>query len=167
MPGHLCARAETVSEVNRQLLDLLSRSGAAAALLVDESGALISRQGRMPEGDPAETATLLTCNFLVTHELAKYLGDQEITVLFHEGEKKNFYLRRVGERGILVVLFEDPGALGRIQLFTDKTASALTPSLHGILLDALPAGMLPPGFLADAQQVVDTVLRASTSRVLH
>lgn len=166
MPGHLCARAEMVQEFNRQLLDLLSRSGSAAALLVDESGALLARQGRMPAGEIAETATLLTCNFLVTHELAKYLGDQEIQVLVHEGESRNFYLRRVAERGILVVLFDDAAALGRVQLFADKTAQGLAQTLASLELDVFPPGELPPTFLPDGMELVDTVLRPHKSNIL-
>lgn len=165
MPGHLCARAESVSEVNRLLLDLLSRSGGVAAMLVDESGALVARQGRMPAGDASETATLLTCNFLVTHELAKYLGGGEINVLFHEGERKNFYLRRVGDRGIVVVLFDDPAALGRIQLFTDKASSALAPALAGIEVARLPADALPAGFLEAGLALAATSLRPSVTRI--
>lgn len=164
MPGHLCARAESVSAVNAELLDLLSRSGAAAALLLDESGALIARQGRMPEGDPAETATLLTCNFLVTHELAMYLGDREISVLLHEGERRSFYLRRVGDRGILVVLFDDPGALGRVQLFADKSGRNLADSIRGLLVDAVPDGALPGEFQAAAGAAVTSVLKNQAPR---
>ncbi len=166
MPGHLCARADSVSEVNRLMLDLLSRSGGVAAMLVDESGALVARQGRLPAGDPSETATLLTCNFLVTHELAKYLGGGEISVLFHEGEKKNFYLRRVGERGIVVVLFDDPAALGRIQIFTDKASQALAPAMSGIEVERLPPDTLPAGFLDAALALVERTLRPSSSQVL-
>ena len=80
MPRQLLADAAAVRDLNRRLAEFVSRSSAAAAFLIDESGALIAQQGNGPAGEPAEIATLMACNFLVTHEMAKYLGDREISV---------------------------------------------------------------------------------------
>lgn len=158
MPRHILASPDTVREIARHLQDLVSRSGANGALLIDESGSLIAKQGVMPGNDPAELTTLLTCNFLVTHELASYLGDQDISVLFHEGEERHFYLRRAGERGILAVTFDDAGALGRVQVFTDRAAHSLQPLLGELERDDLPPGTLPAEYPQEALALVAKVL---------
>jgi predicted regulator of Ras-like GTPase activity (Roadblock/LC7/MglB family) len=167
MPRHLLATPDTVRAIGRQLEELVSRAGANGALLLDESGSLIARQGVIPGHDPAELATLLTCNFLVTHELASYLGDQDISVLFHEGDEKHFYLRRAGERGILAVVFDDAGALGRIQVFTDKAAHGLQPLLGEVERDVLPAGTLPDEFPDEAHALVKNTLKSAAPTILH
>jgi predicted regulator of Ras-like GTPase activity (Roadblock/LC7/MglB family) len=167
MPRHLLATPEAVREISRHLQDLVSRAGASGALLVDESGSLIAKQGVIPGHDPAELTTLLTCNFLVTHELASYLGDQDISVLFHEGDQKHFYLRRAGERGILAVVFEDAGSLGRIQVFTDKAAHSLHPLLGDLERDVLPPGTLPAEYPEAAYALVQDVLKSATPTVLR
>jgi len=166
MPRHLLATPENVREIARLLQDLVSRAGASGALLLDESGSLVAKQGVMPADDPAELTTLLTCNFLVTHELSSYLGDQDISVLFHEGNDKHFYLRRAGERGILAVVFDDAGALGRIQVFTDKAAHSLHPLLGELERDTLPAGSLPAEYPEEAYALVQQVLKSSSPKVI-
>jgi predicted regulator of Ras-like GTPase activity (Roadblock/LC7/MglB family) len=129
--------------LNRYLAELLSRSEASEAYIIDESGALITREGRMRAGNPAELASLIACNFLVTDELAKYLGDEKIKVLFHEGENKNIYMKRVSERSVLVILFEDLGALAKIKGIVEYTAKQLYSFLTKIECDRIPGDALP------------------------
>jgi predicted regulator of Ras-like GTPase activity (Roadblock/LC7/MglB family) len=166
MHRHLIAQPVTVREINRHLSEFMSQSSARAVVLLDESGSVVARMGQMPGGDPAELSALLTCNFLVTHELARYLGDQDISVLFHEGEEKHFYMRRVGERGILAVCFEEATALGRIQMFTDKAAGALRPLLSGLEAETLSPGTLPPEFAEAADAVIRSVIRSANPTVI-
>ena len=167
MKRHLLASPEIVRDITRHLQDLVSRSSASGAMLLDESGSLIAKQGQVPGNDPAELTTLLACNFLVTHELATYLGDQDISVLFHEGDNVHFYLRRAGERGILAVVFDDAGALGRIQVFVDKAATALSPMLGELERQVLPPGTLPAEYPDEAYDLVQKMLRPSAPTVLR
>lgn len=161
MARHLWAKPEVMAKINNQITALVSRAGASGALVIDDSGILITRQGRMPSGDPSETASLLACNFLVTQELAEYLGDEEITTLFHEGDKKNIYMRRVGERGILVLMFEDPGALGRVRLIVEKASEGIAWLLKDLECGALPAGTLPPDFESAAETAIKKMVAES------
>ncbi len=167
MKRHLLASPETVRDISRHLQDLVSRSGASGALLLDESGSLVAKHGQVPGNDPAELATLLACNFLVTHELASYLGDQDISVLFHEGDHMHFYLRRAGERGILALPFDDAGALGRIQVFVDKAAAALSPMLAELERQVLPPGTMPAEYPEEAYELVQKMLRPAAPTVLR
>jgi len=163
MPRQLLADAAAVRDLNRRLAEFVSRSSAAAAFLIDESGALIAQQGNGPAGEPAEIATLMACNFLVTHEMAKYLGDREISVLLHEGEKQNFYFRRAGARGVLIVMYDDPGALGRVRALAERVSAELGLAVDALDVASLPAGTLPAGFLAGAEAVLDEVLWSSAA----
>jgi len=159
---HLVASPDAVHELRRRLNDFTSRSGAESAWLIDESGALIAAAGKglAETGDPADSASLMACNFLVTHELAKYLGDQEISVLLHEGEHLNMFFRHSGARGIVIVLFRDPGALGRVRALTERLAADLGGLVDALERPHLPAGVLAEGFLDAAETVLDQVLWA-------
>lgn len=154
MRRQLWAKPEAMVKLNGLMTDLTSRTGASGALMIDDSGILITRHGRMPAGDPSETASLLACNFLVTHELAEYLGDEEITTLFHEGENKNIYMKRVGDHGIVVLMFEDTGALGRVRLMVEKAATQLGILLNELERDFLPLEALPSGFRELAERAI-------------
>ena len=154
MSGQLWAKPEAMAKLNSHMMDLTSRTGASGALMIADSGILITRHGRMPAGDPSETASLLACNFLVTHELAEYLGDEEITTLFHEGDNKNIYMKRVGTHGIIVLMFEDTGALGRVRLMVEKAADGLGILLKELERDFLPLEALPSGFKEHAAKAI-------------
>lgn len=167
MPRQLVATAEQVRDLNRRLAEFVSRASAAAVFLLDESGALIAQQGRGPAGEPAEVATLMACNFLVTHELAKYLGDREIQVLLHEGDKQSFYFRRAGARGVLVVLYDDPGALGRVRALAERAGAEFGLAVDALDAAGLPAGALPEGFAAEAEGLLDQVLWSSEATAIR
>lgn len=138
--------AKLHAELQKGLGDLLSKSGGVAALLVDESGVILARRGKLPDGDEAELGILLACNYLVTQEMADLLGREELSSLAQEGDKASFFIRRAGPRSLLVILYADPGALGRVRLFADNAALAMAPVLKVLEIGRFPPETLPAGF---------------------
>ena len=105
-----------LEKIDHCLNKMMSSSFAHFVLLTDRSGQLIAHQGQSPDVDTLSLAALTAANFGATAEIARLLGEEEFTLLFHKGRSENVYFSAVGEHTILVTLFDDKTSLGLIRL---------------------------------------------------
>lgn len=112
--------------IDKELQKLNQLSRAKVAFLVDKDGQLISCVGETSGIDTTSLASLTAGNIAATGGMAKLLGEKEFSILFHEGEKDNIHISLVGQRAILVVIFDDRSSLGLIRLRVKRSVSALT-----------------------------------------
>ena len=103
-------------KINVCLGNMMSSSLAHAVLLIDRSGQLIAHHGDTPDIDIPSLSALTAANFGATVEIARLLGEEEFTLLFHKKRSENVYFSAVGENAILVTLFDDKTSLGLIRL---------------------------------------------------
>lgn len=113
----------------RQILavcnELAAETNAKLVFLVDKNGQLLASSGDTGSMDTTSLATLAAGNIAATSGLAKLLGEQEFSILFHEGEKDNLHLSIIGERYILVVVFDGRSSLGLVRLRVKKSGQRL------------------------------------------
>ena len=105
-----------IEKINTCLKKMVSSSSAHSVLLIARSGQLITHHGDTLDIDISALAALTAANFGATAEIAKLLGEEEFTLLFHKGRSENVYFSAVGEHVILVTLFDDRTSLGVIRL---------------------------------------------------
>jgi len=137
-------QAET-DKINLTLKKLLKGSEAKCALLVDKDGHLVTRQGFTQSLDTTSLAALLAGSFASTREIAKLVGEPEFSVLFHQGKRDHIHMSLVGDRSILVVVFDDRTTIGMVRLYA-KEASA---DLEQIFTDTLSKGNADDSGLTD------------------
>jgi len=100
--------------------------------MLDLSGAVLAFH-RIPESiDVLMFSALLASNFAATEELSKKLGVTDFRVIYHEGKRQNLYFDKVSEETIIVVLFKDSNALGRVRLFCEKSIPELAKRVEEI-----------------------------------
>ena len=119
-------------EINYCLNKMVSTAMAHSVLLIDRSGQLIAHHGNMPEIDILSLSALTAANFGATAEIARILGEEEFTLLFHKGRSENVYFSAIGEHVILVTLFDDKTSLGLIRLQINKIVEELSKILSSI-----------------------------------
>lgn len=106
--------------------DKLHRDASARAVfLVDKNGQLIANSGDAGELDTTSLASLTAGNIAATGGLAQLLGEKEFAIQFHEGEKDNIHISLVGQRVILVVIFDERSSLGLVRLRVRKASAEL------------------------------------------
>lgn len=137
-------QAET-DKINLILKKLLKGSEAKCALLVDKDGHLVTRQGFTQSLDTTSLAALLAGSFASTREIAKLVGEPEFSVLFHQGKRDHIHMSLVGDRSILVVVFDDRTTIGMVRLYA-KEASV---DLEQIFTDSLSKGSADDSGLTD------------------
>ena len=119
-------------EINDCLERMVSSSSAHSVLLIARSGQLIANHGDTLEIDVSALSALTAANFGATAEIAKLLGEEEFTLLFHKGKSENVYFAAIGEHVIMVTLFDDKTSLGLIRLRINQVHSELSQLLNVI-----------------------------------
>lgn len=122
-------------EKQLKLMDLIDRelikNGVEHVLLVDTAGTLIAEKGNYPLTDVLPLAALSAANFGATAEIARLVGEEDFTLLFHKGERYNIHFSKIGDQFILVILFDKNVSLGLIRYKTSRMADELLNILTG------------------------------------
>ena len=90
-----------IEKIDFCLDKVVSTSLAHSVLLIDRSGQLIAHHGNTPGIDVLSLSALTAANFGATAEIARILGEEEFTLLFHKGRSENVYFSAVGEHVII------------------------------------------------------------------
>jgi predicted regulator of Ras-like GTPase activity (Roadblock/LC7/MglB family) len=120
---------DQIKQIDNALTRIIKESEAKCALLVDKDGHLITRQGFTHTLDTTALAALLAGSFASTKEIARLVGEPEFSVLFHQGKRDHIHISLIGERTILVVIFDDRTTIGMIRLYAKEVGD----NLKGIL----------------------------------
>ena len=121
-----------LDKINFCLNKVVASSLAQSVFLIDRSGQLIAQYGNTPAIDMSSLSALTAANFGATAEIAKILGEEEFTLLFHKGKSENVYFSAIGDHVILVTLFDDRTSLGVIRLQIGKITEELARILSTI-----------------------------------
>jgi predicted regulator of Ras-like GTPase activity (Roadblock/LC7/MglB family) len=116
---------DLVRDVNRLLREFLKLSNAKCALLIDREGHMVTRQGFTRDLDMDTISALVAGSFAATREMARVLGEDEFSVLFHQGKTDNIQLSLVGDRTLLTVIFDDATTVGMVRLYAAETVKRL------------------------------------------
>ena len=104
---------------------LVREANAKVVFIVDKNGQLIAASGDVEEIDTTSLASLTAGNIAATGGMAKLLGEKEFSILFHEGQRDNIHISIIGQRVILVVIFDQRSSLGLVRLRVKKSAEVL------------------------------------------
>jgi len=152
---------EEITEIEALITKMLKGAEAKCALLVDKDGHLITRQGFTHSLDTTALAALLAGSFASTKEIARLVGEPEFSVLFHQGKKDHIHMSLVGERSILVVIFDDRTTIGMVRLYAKETAAELTKIFDRIKQNpkAADGSAVSNEFAAMAQDKLDDIFQ--------
>lgn len=116
---------EEFSRIDEELKKLYVQTNAMVIFLVDKNGQLIASAGETQNIDTTSLASLTAGNIAATGGIARLLGEKEFSILFHEGEKDNIHISLIGQRVILVVIFDKRSSLGLVRLRVKKASEIL------------------------------------------
>ena len=116
---------EDIEVIGKALNVFLKNANAHCALLVDKDGHLVTKEGESMTFDVDTISALVAGSFAATKQMAKLLGEEEFSLMFHQGKKDNIQLSLVGDRTILAVIFDDRTTLGMVRLYSSQVAAKL------------------------------------------
>ncbi len=112
---------------------LVREANAKVVFIVDKNGQLIAASGEVEEIDTTSLASLTAGNIAATGGIAKLLRENEFATQFHEGESQNIHIQLVGNRVILVVIFDAKSSLGLVRLRVRKSTEELNKIFEALL----------------------------------
>ncbi len=125
----------------QEVVDRLVRdANAKVVFIVDKNGQLIAASGDVAEIDTTSLASLTAGNIAATGGIAKLLRENEFATQFHEGESQNIHIQLVGNRVILVVIFDAKSSLGLVRLRVRKATDELNKIFEDLLNKARDPG---------------------------
>lgn len=128
--------------ITEQLDAFLMSSRATFAILIDRSGQVIAERGYAQRRAAEELAALAAAAFAATEHVARLIGENAFSVLFHQGEQQNLHLSIVGDNALLLAAFDDRTTLGLVRLYAAEAAENLALVVEGAR-GRSAAGLLP------------------------
>jgi predicted regulator of Ras-like GTPase activity (Roadblock/LC7/MglB family) len=131
--------AESIRKLDEVLKAELLDAGAMHVLVVEDCGNVIIERGALPFHDILPLAALAAANFGATERMAKLIGEQDFTVMFHKGVTNNIFFTRIDKRFLMICLFGNEVQVGRIRLGSGKAVRSILPILwaHNEVPEAL------------------------------
>jgi predicted regulator of Ras-like GTPase activity (Roadblock/LC7/MglB family) len=130
MPGLPPLIEEDVQLLDRALDDLLRRSEAATALIIDKGGPLISQRGALDNFDTTTIAALAAGSFCATQAIAERVGETNFSNIYQQGEHYSLIFCNIDDNVLLVVIFNAKISAGAIKYYTAATVEQVSLQLQ-------------------------------------
>jgi len=115
-PMNLVLTKNDIGKLEEIISDQLLDSGAEHVVVADLSGNLIMERGSLEMDDVFSLAAVSAANFAATAEIARLIGEQDFTLMYHKGGKRNVHFSRLARDYLIITLFNDNVSLGLIRL---------------------------------------------------
>ncbi len=114
---------EQLEKTEAVLDEDLIKSGVKIALVVDMAGHIIANSRSDDcNHDVYSLAALAAGNFGAVNAMAKIVGEEEFSLLFHKGHDENLHFSKVTDEILLITTFGNEVSLGFLRL---KIAEAI------------------------------------------
>jgi predicted regulator of Ras-like GTPase activity (Roadblock/LC7/MglB family) len=114
---------EQLEKIEQILIEDLINSGVHSVLLIDMAGNIIAKgDNGACEHDVYSLAALASANFAAVDTMAKIVGEDEFSLLFHKGESESIHFSKVQSEFLLISIFGKKVSLGLLRL---KVAEAI------------------------------------------
>ncbi len=118
--------------ITNALEALVQSSQSKHVLLVDRTGQMIAQVGDDPEFDTQSFASLCAADFEANYALAKLIGEEDFSTLYHQGAEDSMYLGKISKGVVVAVVFDRSTTLGLVRLRVKKAVEELNVIIEGL-----------------------------------
>lgn len=137
--------------IDQVLAELLERTNALSAHLIDRSGQLITSAGRVDDFDAMSFASLVAADFTANAELAQLLGESGVEAVVSEGRSRSIHSCLLADRVILCTVFDKRSSLGLVRFRARRASGVLDATFRGLFEKVGIADAPAPEFAPEAQ----------------
>ena len=100
--------------------------GVNSVILIDMGGSIIAEVDTSGSGrDMYSIAALAAGNYGAVCAMAKMIGQNEFSLLFHRGEDESMHFSKISSNFLLITIFGHETSLGLVRLRSAETANKL------------------------------------------
>ena len=121
---------EDVQQLDSVLQELLEKSDATTALIIDKGGFLISHHGDGRQFDLTTIAALASGAYLANQTIANLVHEPNFSSVYQQGEKFSVFVVSVDECCLLTVIFKAQLSVGLVKYFSVPAAQRIAQQLQ-------------------------------------
>jgi|SRR5580658_7397868 predicted regulator of Ras-like GTPase activity (Roadblock/LC7/MglB family) len=125
MPGLPPLIEEDVKLMDSVLGELLRRTEATLALVIDKGGPVIHQRGSADQFDTATIGALAAGSFCATQAIAERLGETHFANIYQQGSTFSLLFRNIDENALLIIIFKAELSAGAIKYYAAETAKQI------------------------------------------
>ena len=108
---------EQIERIDTILTDKLIKLGVDCVIVIDMAGNIITaKDNGESKYDVYSFAALAAGNFATVDAMAKLVGEEEFSLLFHKGQESSIHFSKIDEELLLISMFGQEISLGFLRL---------------------------------------------------
>jgi predicted regulator of Ras-like GTPase activity (Roadblock/LC7/MglB family) len=116
---------EDIERLDDALRELLEKSDATTALIIDKGGFLLTSQGDARQFDTTTIAALASGAFMANQTIANLVHETSFNSVYQQGEKFSMFVICVDENCLLVVIFKAQVSVGVVKYYAVPAAAQI------------------------------------------
>jgi len=121
---------DDIQQLDAALRELLTSADAAAALVIDKGGFLITHQGESSEFDLTTIAALASGAFMANQTIAGLVNETSFNSIYQQGENFSIYAVNVDEHCLIVVIFKAQTGVGIVKYYAADAVNKVAAQLQ-------------------------------------
>ena len=120
---------EDTQVLDAALADLLTRSEATIALVIDKGGFLIAKSGHAEHVDATTLSALAAGSYAANETIASLVGESTFSSIYQQGENFSLLVLNIDEYCLLAVVFPPSVSVGLIKFYAEGTTRQIAGQL--------------------------------------
>jgi predicted regulator of Ras-like GTPase activity (Roadblock/LC7/MglB family) len=121
---------EDIQRFESELRDLLEKSEATTALIIDKGGFLICSQGDVQQFDVTTIAALASGAYMANQTIASLVHETNFNSVYHQGENFSMLVVGVDDNCLLTAIFQAQVSVGAVKYFAAPTVKRIALQLQ-------------------------------------
>ena len=121
---------EDIQQLEELLRELLEKTDATTALIIDKGGFLISHQGDARQFDLTTISALAAGAFMANETIANLVHETTFNSVYQQGEKFSMYVQNVDQFCLLAVVFKAHLSVGAVKYFATPASKLIAEQLQ-------------------------------------
>jgi predicted regulator of Ras-like GTPase activity (Roadblock/LC7/MglB family) len=120
---------DDIQQFEASLGELIVRSEASTAIIIDKGGFVITSQGATNEYDVTTLAALAAASFTANQAIANLIQENNFSSVYQQGEHFSLLVNNVDEHCLLVTVFKAHLSAGAVKYYAATTIREIAAQL--------------------------------------